>query len=729
MGVLGDRLENNPKDIYIVKSTTKLFFIFSGIYFLSLACYFTTRKKFIFGIEYGSAKWESLKSISHLFSENLVKEEVKNIKKKQRKKKISSANKKKLIADAKEKYARSDIIISDDVRYCMHNFELNNNVLIFGGAGSGKSRGYVLPNILQCTKSEFSPSLVITDPKGEIIAKIGKYLIKCDYDIKILDLKELSRSWGYNPFKYILPHKYESGIKKMVNSVMRSNNFDETSNASKDEFWDESTRILLNALFFATYIAFPEKERNMTTVMKLFRWFEVTDNDDRYSNPTRLDMFFNALAKDSAIAEEYGSGFDNPALRNWEDFRSKYKGKTAQSVTACALAKLAPFDEKEIRRIFEKDELELDKVGEKKMAIIITLPPTGRDYNFIANIMYQQLFDQLEYCATVKHDQVLPHPVKFILEEFYNTGKIPDFENILSYARSFGISISMILQSMEQIKEMYEKSWGTVLDNCSALLYLGRIKSLDTLKYISELIGKGTFDKRSTSLSKGSSAGMSTSEDKFGRELMDASEVQKIKKDKCIVFLTGYDAFYTKKYRYTKHPNYKYTGDAKSTNKYFYSVRNATNNENATHREELIHLNTNTKEALEVLKDNILNFDFDNNEEIDVTNQEKEELEQLYEILQEDEESNEYIQTINKAFVSKPIEINLEETVLTDFIKESESLDNIEFDESISEELEEEIDNFIYQDIDIELELDSKFDEFVSQINSYEGLSDDGLEI
>lgn len=658
------RMEHPEKIVW--GTSSMMFLIIAGIgCFVGVEYMISTKKKYITGKEYGSAEWGTAKQIHHLTNQPILKESIKEIKKEN----ISKEEKNKKIRELKSKYSNnSNIIFTQTEKICMYNYELNNNTLIIGGSGSGKTRGYVLPNILQCTNSRYSPSLVITDPKGEILAKVGDYLKKNDYVIKVLNLKEQDRSFCFNPFKYIIEERYEEEIANIVRTIMSSRNSNSEQSKTNDPFWEDMASILLNAIFYAVYEGFEEKDKNMTTVMKLFRWFEVKENDNIEKNPTDLDKFFflfgdidgtyeisqkiisyynvlvnindeeyecipeakldfrnirkqihipigtsasqgaelyindmnrqiqelsqldgfeslvndgksiikeikeyiedrytNYKGKEKPIGvriyNKYGDENSNPALRSWQDFRTKCKGKTAQSVTSTALSKVAPFDEKQIRRIFEKDEMELDLIGERRTALFIVLPPTNVYYNFIANVLYTMLFEQLEYCATVKYNQQLPVPVRFILDEFYNTGRIPKFENILSYARSFGIGISIILQSLDQIKEMYEKSWGTIIDNCSTFLYLGGIRHVDTLEYICKLIGKGTFDKRTISENKGKSGSHSYSYDKVGRDLMDISELQKMDKKHCLLFVNGYDTYYSRKFNYKTHPNYKYTSD------------------------------------------------------------------------------------------------------------------------------------------------------------------------
>ncbi len=673
-GVLFERLETSPFKLEWCESSLKFLLIAGVICLVAFLYMYTTRKNYIDGKEYGTSEWGKKGQLDHLTAKNVLKQKIKEIKSSR------GGQKAKEIREAKKKYTEeSNIILTQTEKVCMYNYELNNNSMIIGGSGSGKTRGYVLPNLLQSMKGDYSPSFVVTDPKGEILVKVGKYLKEQGYEIKVLNLKEQNRSFCFNPFKYIIEEKYEEQISNLVSAIMDSR-VENKLQKGNDPFWDDMTKVLLKAIFYFVYEGMPEEERHMGTVMELFRWFEITEDDDRDSHPTKLDCVFdmfgdkygvyevaeqiaefynvyvptameatkvkpeldvvpkrirelipiplhsersdlidrymteivnltevaqknnvltgklqecsisaiNAIetykrdrfsgyagtAKPTGVEayERFGDENNNPAMRNWEDFRTKCKGKTAQSVTATALSKLAPFDEMQIRRIFSKDEMELDLVGERKTALFIILPPTNKNYNFIANVLYTMLFEQLEYCATVKHNQTLPVPVRFILDEFYNTGKIPNFENILSYARSFGIGISIILQSLDQIKEMYEKSWGTVLDNCSTLLYLGGIRHADTLEYISKLLGKGTFDKKTYSRTKGRQSSSNTNYDKIGRELLDPSEVQRIPKDRCLLFVSGYQPFYSKKFNYKTHKNYKYTSDANRKNTYAYKL-------------------------------------------------------------------------------------------------------------------------------------------------------------
>lgn len=723
-----ERIEEDPHDIRYCEYTMQC--LGTGVFILLLiaGAIYSEQKKFINGKEYGTSEWGKNGQLNHLLSKNILKEQLRELK---REKGYSKTEKLEKEEELRCKYTEaSEMIFTKTERMSMYKFELNNNVFILGGAGAGKTRGYVLVNILQLADNPYSPSIVVTDPKGEILPKVGYYLdVVCHYDIKVVNLKEQERSFCYNPFKYVLPKQFESDIADLVFAIFHAKTDDKA--AEKDPFWSDMAELLISSIALAVYEVFPEKDKTMNTVMALFRWFEVSDNDDRYKNPTKLDKFFDEIgdvngvnhvtdaildfyreyvkfvvitqvgynmptdkkivrkkiaipihSADTRVADsykheiktlvslventiralrespemlidikmkpqefesiamcfdafhemadktireidwyvkerqtnyenmkmpigvqlynQYGDENNNPALQKWEDFRTKVKGKTAQSVTATALHKLAPFDEKEIRRIMSKDELELELLGEKHMAVFIVLPPVRRRYNFISNIVYKQMFAQLEYSATVIHadKQQLPVPVEFIMDEAYNTGAIPDFENIISYARSFGISISMVFQSLGQIKEMYEKTYSVIMDNCASFLYLGQIKDEETRKYVSGLLGEGTYDKKTYGYSKGRQSSTNTNYDKIGRKLLDESEVGRLKKKKCLFMVTGYHPHYSDKADYKKHKNYKFTYDAHK--KYYYYYKTPLEVEEMK-KKELIKQNPHGEEAKKIV--------------------------------------------------------------------------------------------------------------------------------
>ena len=467
---------------------------------------------------------------------------------------------KKNIQKIKNKYENADALFTKTERISIHNYILNNNTIILGGSGSGKTRGFVMPNILQAHSS-----FVITDPKGEILEKSGYFLetIK-GYKIHVLNLDDKSKSDGYNPFAYIHPERegYEERVLMLIEAIIINTDGGEKKGGS-DPFWDKAERLFLQAIFFFTCDGFIAEEQNMNTVLSLIGMLKIEEDDDSYDS--ELDGFVEVFK------ESYGE--DHIGVQQYKEFREKASGKTAKSIVISAVARLAPFRTSAIKRIFSYDTMQLDRLGEEKTAVFVVVPPTDTTFNFIAGMLFTQMFQELQYCATQvhKHDgQKLPVPVRFILDEFANTCTIPQFVKILAYARSFGIGIVPILQSLEQIKNMYKDEWGVVVDNCNTLLYLGSIAHMDTLEYMSKLLGKGTFDKKTTGISKGKSGSSSQNFDVIGRDLMDTAEIRKLPKSKCLFIVGGRNPFYSDKYDYANHPNYKYTSDGNKSYSYEY---------------------------------------------------------------------------------------------------------------------------------------------------------------
>lgn len=464
------------------------------------------------------------------------------------------------IMQIKDKYSNADMIFTKEYKMSFYNYILNQNVMILGGSGAGKTRGYVLPNVLQAHSS-----YIITDPKGEILEKAGYFLEKIKgYKIRVLNLDEKKNSDGYNPFDYIHPERegYEERVLSLIETII-INTDGEKKGGSSDPFWDKAERLFLQSIFFFTVDGFVPEDRNMGTVMKLIGMLEIAEEEDNYDSD--LDYFAKVFE------EKFGK--DHIGIQQYKEFRSKASGKTAKSIVISAVARLAPFRTSEVRRLFSYDNMNLDRVGEEKYAIFVVTPPTDKSFNFIAGMLFTQLFQELQYCATQvhKHDgQRLPVPCRFILDEFYNTAQIPNFPQILSYARSFGIGITIILQSLEQIKAMYEKEYGVVIDNCNTILYLGSINHKETLEYMSQLLGKGTFDKRTTGRTRGRQGSSSENFDVVGRELMFPDDIRQIPKDECILVLGGRPPFYDKKYIYETHENYRFTSDGNPRNSYEY---------------------------------------------------------------------------------------------------------------------------------------------------------------
>ena len=598
-----------PTGFEYTEYTLQTIFIGFMTWFILVAYYFTTRKKYIAGKEFGTAKWATVNDIKDLFTVNVKAAEVKKLNKsitpwgryslrKEDKKLIAKLfksergflserknsldkkvysdrqralmkkksedlqaikkknyrlfpNERKLrLIDIDNKFLDADMIFTQSERVSLYNRETNNNTLILGGAGSGKTRNYVMPNVLQAHSS-----YIVTDPKGEILEKAGHFLVDQGYIIRVLNLDIKENSDGYNPFNYIHPERsgFEERILSLIETIIVNTDGGEKRN-SNDPFWEKAERLFLQAIFFFVVYGFIKPCQNMTTVVDLIRMLKIEEEQD--NNNSDLDIFA------SIFADKYGD--NNIGYQQYMEFRDKASGKTAKSIVISAVARLAPFRLTEVQRIFSYDNMNLDVVGEKKTAIFVVVPPTDKTYNFIAGMLFTQLFQELQYCAAEvhKHNGLrLPVPCRFILDEFATTCTIPNFVSILSYARSFGIGITTILQSLEQIKNMYKDEWGVIVDNSNTLLFLGKTTHMDTLEYLSKLLGKGTYDKRTTGRTRGRSGSSSQNFDVIGRELLDASEIRKLDKSKCLLFVQGRNPFYSEKYDYLSHPNYRFTSD------------------------------------------------------------------------------------------------------------------------------------------------------------------------
>lgn len=491
------------------------------------------------------------------------------------------------IEKIKNKYKDADMLLTNSEHISIYNYVLNNNVVIIGGSGSGKTRGFVMPNILQAHSS-----YIVTDPKGEILEKAGYFLKNIKgYKIRVLNLDDKTNSDGYNPFVYVHPERegFEERILSLIEAII-INTDDGERKGGPDPFWDKAERLFLQSVFFFTAVAFQEEERNMNTVLELIGMLKIGEEEDNLDSD--LDHFAAIFAK--------RFGEDHIGVQQYREFREKTSGKTAKSIVIYAVARLAPFRAQAIKKMFSYDTMQLDRVGEEKTAIFVVVPPTDDTFNFIAGMLFSQLFQELQYCATQVHKhegQKLPVPCRFILDEFANTCKIPNFVKILAYARSFGIGIVPILQSLEQIKSMYKDEWGVIIDNCNTLLYLGSITHMDTLEYMSKLIGKGTFDKRTTGRTRGRQGSSSQNFDKLGRELMDTSEIRKLPKKNCILVIGGRNPFYSEKYKYESHPNYRYTSDANSGYSFHFDPR-----ENIPHGEEEENIKMSKRSDIKIQK-------------------------------------------------------------------------------------------------------------------------------
>lgn len=435
-----------------------------------------------------------------------------------------------------------DISLSMDSRKTLRN----NNILVVGGSGSGKSRFFVKPNILQA-----NCNYVVTDPAGELLATTGGFLQRQGYEVKVFNLVEMAKSDQYNPFHYI---RDDLGVLMMINCLIKNTNPDGKSGG--DPFWEKSETALLQALCFYLIKYRPEKNRNFTSVMKMLRAAEIDENDA--SRKSNLDRLFDEVAlKDP----------NSIALKQYLTFKMG-AGKTLKSILISCSVRLTVFNMKQIENLTRKDTIDLGSMGEGKKALFVIIPAADDTYNFLVSMMYSQLFETLYFIAETKCEhQRLPRQVRFLLDEFANIGQIPGFTKKLATMRKYGISCSVILQNLAQIKTMYKDDWESIVGNCDSFLFLGG-QEYSTLEYISKGLGKTTITVKNRTMSKGKGSSASASFNQTARDLMSPDEIMKMPKDECILIINGLAPFKGKKYDYLAHPNYKYTGDA--DDKYLY---------------------------------------------------------------------------------------------------------------------------------------------------------------
>ena len=468
-------------------------------------------KKYRRGIEYGSARWGTPADIAPYmdkdFSQNVLLTQTERIT-------MSSRPK-------EPKYAR------------------NKNILVCGGSGSGKTRFFVKPNLLQCHSS-----YVVTDPKGTILNEVGALLDRKGYRIKSLNLINFKKSMRYNPLAYI---RSEKDILKLVNALILNTKGE--GEKSSEDFWVKAERLYYSALIgYIWYEAEPE-ERNFITLLDLINASEAREDDEEFQSP--VDILFAKLEKEHP---------DHFAVKQYRKFKMA-AGKTLKSILISCGARLSPFDIQELRDLMAEDELELDTLGDRKSALFVILSDTDSTFNFVAALMYSQLFNLLCDKADDFYGGRLPVHVRCLLDEFANIGQIPNFDKLIATIRSREISASIILQSQSQLKTIYKDAADTIVGNCDSTLFLGG-KEKSTLKEISELLGKETIDSFNQSENRGSQVSHGLTYQKLGKELMTQDELAVMDGGKCIFMLRGVRPFLSDKYDLTKHPNYKYTADA-----------------------------------------------------------------------------------------------------------------------------------------------------------------------
>ena len=489
----------------------------AGAVIIRLAVYMKGKdaKKYRKGIEYGSARWgtaEDIKPyIDPVFENNIPLTQTER---------LTMNSRPKL-----PKYAR------------------NKNILVIGGSGSGKTRFFVKPSLMQ-----MHSSYVVTDPKGTVLIECGKLLQRGGYRIKVLNTINFKKSMRYNPFAYI---RSEKDILKLVNTIIANTKGD--GEKSGEDFWVKSERLFYCALIGYIHYEAPEEEKNFTTLLEMINASEAREDDPEFQSP--VDLMFERLEEKDP---------DHFAVRQYKKFLLS-AGKTRSSILISCGARLAPFDIKELRELMETDEMELDTLGDRKTALFVIISDTDDTFNFVVSILYTQLFNLLCDKADDEYGGRLPVHVRCLLDEFANIGQIPKFEKLIATIRSREISASIILQSQSQLKAIYKDNADTIVGNCDTTLFLGG-KEKSTLKEISEILGKETIDSFNTSETRGRELSHGMNYQKLGKELMTQDEIAVMDGGKCILQVRGVRPFFSDKFDITKHPKYKFLSDADPKN-------------------------------------------------------------------------------------------------------------------------------------------------------------------
>ena len=500
---------------------------------LRLAVYLRGKnaKKYRHGMEYGSARWGTPKDIEPFMA---------------------------------PKFA-DNIILTKTERLMMSNRPpdlknaRNKNVLVVGGSGSGKTRFWLKPNLLQCHSS-----YVVTDPKGTIVLECGQAMLKNGYKVKVLNTINFKKSMHYNPFSYV--HS-EKDILKLVTTLMTNT---KGEGSGGDPFWEKSERLLLTALIAYLHYEAPVEEQNFATLLEMLNTMQVLEDDEEYQNP--VDLLFEELAKKKP---------NSFAGRQYKLYKLA-AGKTAKSILISCGARLAPFDIQELRDLTMYDELQLDTLGDKKTALFLIMSDTDSTFNFLISMVYTQLFNLLCDKADDQYGGKLPVHVRCLIDECANIGQIPNLEKLVATIRSREISACLVLQAKSQLKAIYKDNADTIVGNMDSQIFLGGSEPT-TLKDLSEMLGKETIDAFNTSDTRGNSPSYGTSFQKLGHELLSRDELAVLDGGKCILQLRGVRPFFSDKYDLTQHPNYKLTSD--------YDPKNTFDIEKYLNRKEKINPN------------------------------------------------------------------------------------------------------------------------------------------
>ena len=510
---------NHPFSFHWCKDTFKTIFIFLLIYVIGIGIYYSTRRNYRRQEEYGSAKWANPKTINKKYAD-----------------KDMSQNK----------------ILSQNVYIGLNGkkHRRNLNTLVIGGSGAGKTRFYGKPNIMQC-----NTSYVILDPKGEILRDTGALLEKEGYIIRVIDLINMNRSHGYNPFTYI---KDDKDVLKLITNLIR--NTTPKNSQSTDPFWEKSETALLEALCLYLLNEAPEDEQNFSMIMEMIVAADPKEDDEDYMSP--LDYLFYDLEKVKP---------ESLAVKQYKIYKQA-AGKTAKSILISVGVRLAAFNLESIASLTCHDELELEKMGERKTALFAVIPDNDSTFNFLIGMLYTQLFQMLYYSADILHNGELQIPVHFVMDEFANVALPDEFDKLLATMRSRQIFVSIIIQNLAQIKALYKDTWESIVGNCDELYYLGGNEQ-STHKFMSEYLGKETLDTNTYGKSSGKSGSYSTNYQQAGRELLTADEVRLLNNDYALLFIRGELPIMDKKYDILKHPNVKYTKDGSGITYYHNEIR------------------------------------------------------------------------------------------------------------------------------------------------------------
>lgn len=506
LGVLTEKL-NHPLQLHYTEYTVKSILICTGVYGMGIGIFYSNQKNYRRGEEHGSAKWGDVKQICRKYS---------------------------------QKPYSQNILLTQHFRISLdtHKHRRCLNIMVVGGSGAGKSRGFALPNIMQCCCS-----MVITDPKAELLRKTGGLLREKGYEVRVFDLINPDTSFCYNPFEYVQDDK---DVLRLISNLIQ-NTTPKGANSS-DPFWEKSETALLQALMLYLLHEAPPEEQNFSMIMEMLGAAEVKEDDDDYESP--LDILFERLEMRKP---------DSIAVKQYHIYKQA-AGKTAKSILISVGVRLAAFNLPQISKLTSTDELNLSSMGEKKVALFCCIPDADTSLNYLVGMIYSQLFQTLYYMADRVHGGALPVPVNCIMDEFANVSLPNEFEKILATCRSRSIFCSIIIQNMSQLKALFKDSWESLVGNCDEFLYLGGNEK-ETHKYVSELLGKETIDTNTYGQTKGKSGSYSTNFQQSGRELLQPDEVRMLDNQYALLFIRGERPILDHKYDLTKHPNVRYTED------------------------------------------------------------------------------------------------------------------------------------------------------------------------